>query len=91
MVFALLGVNQNKINNVLSKIKGLGQKNVNKVHLVYGEYDIIAEINANNPETSANILKTLKETDGVTNLKTYVVSDQITEGNANLTATLERW
>lgn len=79
LVFALLGVNQNKLNSIISKIKGLGPKYLNKVHLVYGEYDIIAEIKAHNPDTSSEILKTLKETDGVNVLKTYVVSDQLTE------------
>ena len=79
MVFALLGVHQNKINHVLGKIKGLGNRYVNKVHLVYGEYDIIAEIKAHNPEVSTNILKTLRETEGVNTLKTYVVSDQLTD------------
>lgn len=92
MVFALLGVYQNKLNNVLNTIKSLGPKYLNKVHLVYGEYDIIAEIKAHNPETSANILKTLKETEGVNTLKTYVVSDQLT-GEEELKATLppEPW
>ncbi|MBI2148491.1 Lrp/AsnC family transcriptional regulator [Candidatus Woesearchaeota archaeon] len=81
MVFALLGVHQNKIDYVLNKIRGIGQKYVNKVHLVYGEYDIIAEIKAHNPETSTSILKALRETDGVNTLKTYVVSDQLTDEN----------
>ena len=84
MVFALLGVNQNKIDHVLSRIRSLGSKYVNKVHLVYGEYDIIAEIKAHNPETSTSILKTLKETDGVNTLKTYVVSDQLTDEGLKL-------
>ncbi|MBS3152751.1 Lrp/AsnC family transcriptional regulator [Candidatus Woesearchaeota archaeon] len=92
MVFALLGVHQNKIENVLSKIKSLGNKYVNKVHLVYGEYDIIAEIKAHNPETSTNILKTLRETDGVNTLKTYVVSDQLTdEGLSTLLPPEQQW
>lgn len=92
MVFALLGVHQNKLNLVLKKIRNLGPRYLNKVHLVYGEYDIIAELKANNPETSANILKTLKETEGVNVLKTYVVSDQLT-GEEELKATLppEPW
>ena len=79
MVFALLGVNQNKIEDVIMKIRNLGDRYINKVHLVYGEYDIIAEIKAFNPETSTNILKTIKEIEGVNNLKTYVVSDQLTD------------
>jgi DNA-binding Lrp family transcriptional regulator len=78
-VIALLAVNQNKIPNVLTKIKDLGKKNISKVHLVYGEYDIITEINAHNPEISSEILRTLKETDGVNLLKTYVVSDQLSD------------
>jgi len=92
IVFALLGVHQNKLNLVLKKIRNLGPKYLNKVHLVYGEYDIIAELKANNPETSANILKTLKETEGVNVLKTYVVSDQLT-GEEELKVTLppEPW
>ncbi len=77
LVFALLGVNQNKLSQIIQKIRNLGPKYLNKVHLVYGEYDIIAEIKALNPDTSAEILKNLKETDGVNILKTYVVSDQI--------------
>ena len=77
LVFVLLGVHQHKINHVIGKIKGLGPKYLNKVHLVYGEYDIIAEIKAHNPETSSNILRRLKETEGVNTLKTYVVSDQL--------------
>ncbi len=79
MVFALLGVNQSRIQQVLGKIKSLGEKHINKVHLVYGEYDIIAEINAYNPETSVEILRAIKETEGVNSLKTYVVSDQLTD------------
>ena len=75
-------VNQNKLANVVDKINGLGSKYVNKVHLVYGEYDVIAELKANNPDVSADLLKTLKETDGVRELKTYVVSDQLVEGQA---------
>lgn len=91
MVFALLAVHQNKLNQVLARIKNLGPKYLNKVHLVYGEYDIIAEIKAHNPETSANILKTLKETDGVNTLKTYVVSDQLTDEEIKLTLPPEPW
>ena len=91
MVFALLGVHQNKINNVLSTIRGLGDKYVNKVHLVYGEYDIIAEIKAHNPETSTNILKTLRETEGVNTLKTYVVSDQLTDEGLNILPPEQQW
>ncbi|GEM_PF-6687130 len=79
MVFALLGVNQKKISNVLASIKNIGEVYINKVHFVYGEYDIIAEIKAKNPEISTNILKILKETEGVNSLKTYVVSDQLTD------------
>ena len=41
LIFALLNVNQNKLTDVIKKIQNLGTK-VNKVHLVYGEYDIIA-------------------------------------------------
>ncbi len=92
MVFALLGVNQNKINNVLSTLRGLGEKYVNKVHLVYGEYDIIAEIKAHNPDVSSNILRVLKETEGVNSLKTYVVSDQLTDdGLIKATIPPEPW
>jgi DNA-binding Lrp family transcriptional regulator len=79
MVFALLGVNQSKIDNVVRKIRGLGDRYINKVHLVYGEYDVIAEIKAHSPETSLDILKTIRETEGVNSLKTYVVSDQLTD------------
>ncbi|MBS3167656.1 Lrp/AsnC family transcriptional regulator [Candidatus Woesearchaeota archaeon] len=79
MVFALLGVNQDKMEDVIFKIRNLGDKYINKVHLVYGEYDVIAEIKAHNPETSVNILRTIKETEGVNSLKTYVVSDQLTD------------
>jgi len=79
LIFALVSVHQNKLNSVLGKINSLGPKYVNKVHLVYGEYDIIAELKALNPESSASILKEIKETDGVSDLKTYVVSDQLSE------------
>jgi len=81
IVFALLSVSQSKLKDVLRKLKDLGPKNINKVHLVYGEYDIIAELKAYNPESSTSLLKTIKETEGVNVLKTYVVSDQITENN----------
>lgn len=91
MVFALLGVHQNKIDSVLRKINSLGVKYINKVHLVYGEYDIIAEIKAHNPETSTSILKTLKETDGVNTLKTYVVSDQLTDEGLNILPPEQHW
>ncbi len=77
LVFALLGVNQGKLTQIIKKIRDLGPKYLNKVHLVYGEYDIIAEIKALNPDASAEILKNLKETEGVNVLKAYVVSDQI--------------
>ena len=77
--FALVGGNQNKIEDGIMKIRNLGDRYITKVHLVYGEYDIIAEIKAFNPETSTNILKTIKEIEGVNNLKTYVVSDQLTD------------
>jgi len=80
LVFALLTVNQNKLNNIVDKIKGLGKKYVNKVHLVYGEYDVIAELKVSDPDMSAEMLRTLKETEGVKDLKTYVVSDQLKEG-----------
>lgn len=79
LIFALLGVNQSKLNSVIQRIRSLGPKHLNKVHLVYGEYDIIAEIKAHNPDTSAELLRSLKETDGVNSLKAYVVSDEITE------------
>ena len=81
IVFALLGVNQSKLTSVLKRIKNLGAENLNKVHLVYGEYDIIAELKANDPEISTNLLQSIKGIEGVNTLKTYVVSDQITEGN----------
>ena len=64
----------------IDKIRGFGKQRVNKVHLVYGEYDVIAELKANNPDMSAEMLRILKETDGVKGLKTYVVSDQLKEG-----------
>ena len=80
LVFSLLTVNQNKLNNIVDKIKGLGKKYVNKVHLVYGEYDVIAELKVSDPDMSAEMLRTLKETEGVKDLKTYVVSDQLKEG-----------
>lgn len=79
LIFALISVHQNRLNNVVDKIKSLGSKYVNKVHLVYGEYDIIAELKALNPESSTNLLKEIKETEGVSDLKTYVVSDQLTD------------
>ena len=81
LVFALLGVNQNKIEDVLKRLKKLGDKNINKLHIVYGEYDIIAELKADDPEASADLLRKIKETAGVNTLKTYVVSDQITDNN----------
>jgi len=79
LIFALISVHQNRLNKVLDKLNNLGSKYVNKVHLVYGEYDIIAELRALNPESSVNLLKEIKETDGVSDLKTYVVSDQLTD------------
>ena len=92
MVFVLLGVYHSKLNNVINKIKSLGPKHLNKIHLVYGEYDIIAEIKANNPETSADILRNLRETEGVNTLKTYVVSDQLTdEGELKAMLSPEPW
>ena len=91
LIFALLSVNQNKINHIISKIKSYGPKNLNKVHLVYGEYDVIAEIKANNPEISSNILKELKETDGVNTLKTYVVSDQLTDESSIAPLITQPW
>ncbi|HLC58468.1 MAG TPA: Lrp/AsnC ligand binding domain-containing protein [Candidatus Nanoarchaeia archaeon] len=74
-----MSVNQNKIQDILHKVKDISGKHLNKVHLVYGEYDLIAEIQAHNPETSVNILRMIKETEGVNTLKTYVVSDQLTD------------
>ena len=79
LIFALLNVQQHRLQDVIKKINNLGNKHVNKVHLVYGEYDIIAELKANKPETSAELLKVIRETEGVNSMKTYVVSDQITE------------
>lgn len=77
LIFALMGINQSKLGSIIKNIKTLNL--VNKVHLVYGEYDLIAEIQAQTPDKSAKTLRLLKETDGVNSLKTYVVSDQITE------------
>ena len=92
MVFVLLGVYHNKLNNVISKIKSLGPRHLNKVHLVYGEYDVIAEIKATSPEISADILRNLKETEGVNTFKTYVVSDQLTdEGELKAMLSPEPW
>lgn len=87
-----MGVNQNKLSSVVQKIKSIGPKFINKIHLVYGEYDIITEIKAHNPDESAELLKYLKETDGVNSLKTYVVSDEITEQeNFTLTNIPNEW
>ncbi len=90
LIFALLSVNQNKLNSVIKKVKNIGGKNVNKVHLVYGEYDVIAELKAQNPDMSSNLLRQIKEIEGVNTLKTYVVSDQITD-DSKLAMVQESW
>jgi len=79
VMIAVEGVDVNKVAKELTNIE-----EIENVHLIYGEYDIIAEIKAHNPETSTSILKTLKETDGVNTLKTYVVSDQLTDEGLKL-------
>ena len=83
LLFALLAVRQNKLTEIVKRLKNLGKESINKVHLVYGEYDIIAELKVDNPEVSTELLRQIRETDGVNSLKTYVVSDQITEHNLN--------
>ncbi len=77
LIFALMNINQNKINSVINKISAIGPNSINKMHLVYGEYDLIAELKAHNPDASADLLKSLKETDGVNSLKAYVVSNEL--------------
>ena len=77
LVFVLLNVHQNKLKDVVKKVKNLD--NVNRVHLVYGEYDVIAELDAKKPDVSAKMLKNIRETEGVNSMKTYVVSDQLND------------
>ncbi len=91
LVFVLIGVHQNKLNDVLNKLRSLGNKYLNKVHLVYGEYDIIAELKALNPESSASILKNIRDTDGVIDLKTYVASDQLPEDDYRTLQPIEEY
>ena len=79
-MYAMIGVRQTKLKSVLSMIKQL--KFIKNVNTVYGEYDIVAELNTRNNDVSNSLLKQIRETDGVNTIKTFVVSDAINEKNS---------
>ncbi|MEK6948574.1 MAG: Lrp/AsnC ligand binding domain-containing protein [Nanoarchaeota archaeon] len=76
-MYAMIGVRQTKLKSVFNMMKQL--KFIKNINTVYGEYDIVAELNTMNKESSNKLLKQIKETDGVNTLKTFVVSDTLKE------------
>ena len=74
LVYAFLGVKHDKLKKVVNDLRALGG-NVKEVHFVYGEYDLIAELSVRNPQYSLKTLNDINNINGVTSLKTYVVSE----------------
>lgn len=73
LTYALVVSNQNSVERILSAIKGFGEEHVSKAFVVYGEYDILAEVKAQNEVKMNELLSRIKEMEGVVTLKTFPV------------------
>ena len=73
LTYALVVSRPNRVDGVLSEIKAFGQDHVSKAFVVSGEYDILAEVKAQNEETMNELLNKIKGMEGVITMKTFPV------------------
>ena len=79
LTYALVVSKQNSVENVFNAIKEFGEDHVSKAFVVYGEYDILAEVKAQNEAKMKELLNKIREMEGVVTLKTFSVTHKTRE------------
>ena len=81
LTYLLVTVDQHEANNVVEKIKAIDhdvvekvQKKINKVYIVYGEYDILVKIKSHDEADANTVLQKIRSIHGVEFVKTFVVA-----------------
>ena len=76
LVFALLGVDQKKIDSVRESIIEIEGDVINKIYALYGEYDLLLKIKVVNAKKGREVISKITAMDGVNAVKTGVVAHQ---------------
>ncbi len=74
LTFILVSVDNESVGYVYDKIVQLAGDNLNKIFIVFGEYDILFKYKSNRPEEVNDLLRDVKQINGVQYLKTAVVA-----------------
>ncbi len=74
LTFVLLAVEKDALEYVRDRVVVLAGSALNKIHLVFGEYDLLFKVKSNRPEDVNELLREVKRIDGVQYMKTYVVA-----------------
>ena len=80
LTFILMSVEQKRIKEIIQKIKEIDKdeeekirQKINKVHEVYGEYDILVKIKSINEKDANQIIQKIKSIQGINYIRTYIV------------------
>lgn len=74
LTYVLIAIDQALQSHVQQKIEQIAGDFLDKVSVVYGEYDLLVKLKTKNPEQVNVTLREIKLVDGVQYFKTYVVS-----------------
>ena len=74
LTYALIGVNQKKLDNVKENIQTIAGEEINKLFTVYGEYDLVLKLKSVNAKKARETLTKIRALDGVNSLSTGVVT-----------------
>ena len=81
LMYALLNVNQMKLSSVVDSIRGVCGESVNKLHPVYGEFDVLLKLKGVNRDSLTSLLNKIRDLDGVMSVKTYMVAHKTKESD----------
>ena len=73
LTYALIVSKRGKRDSIYSRIQEIGQKNVNRLYKVYGEYDLLLGVKVQSEEKLKELMNGIKGIEGVILLKTFKV------------------
>lgn len=81
LVYVLIVANRGLVDHIVGKISEIAGEDAKSVHVLYGEFDIIAKLQAQSEEKMVQRIKEIKNIEGVQSIKTYTVAHKTKESD----------
>ena len=81
LTYGLIVSKQKDTEEVFDRLNEFGEEHINKLFKVQGEFNLLVEMKAKNPNRMVELLNKVKNLDGVIMLKTFPVMHKTREYN----------